>query len=47
MKVSNAVRELIAGRRAGHSLDAPFYTSQEMFDLDMEAIFGRHWIYVG
>ncbi|NMF87315.1 aromatic ring-hydroxylating oxygenase subunit alpha [Aromatoleum petrolei] len=47
MKVSNEVRELLAARRPGHSLDAQFYASQEIFDLDMEAIFGRHWIYVG
>ncbi len=47
MKISNQVRELIAGRRPGYNLDAPFYTAPEIYDLDMEAIFGRHWIYVG
>ncbi|MBT0961909.1 aromatic ring-hydroxylating oxygenase subunit alpha [Denitromonas iodatirespirans] len=47
MKVSNSLRELIAARRTGFNLDAPFYTADEVYDLDMEAIFGRHWIYVG
>lgn len=47
MKLSNQVRELIAARRPGYNLDAPFYTAAEIYDLDMEAIFGRHWIYVG
>ena len=38
---------LIDNRRPGYSLDAPFYTSPEVFAADMELIFGRHWIYVG
>ena len=29
----------------GHSLEAPFYASQEIFDLDMKAIFFRHWLF--
>ena len=47
MNVSNPLRELIAARRPGFNLDAPFYTAEEIHDLDMEVIFGRHWIYVG
>ena len=43
---SDAIRALVANRRPGHSLDAPFYTSPEVFDFDMEAIFGQHWIQV-
>src|SRR5579862_8272628 len=38
---------LIASRRAGYMLPAPFYLSQEVFERDVELIFGRHWIYVG
>jgi Rieske 2Fe-2S family protein len=38
---------LIARRRPGYSLEAPFYTSRAVFDLDLDLIFGRHWIYVG
>ena len=30
---------LINGRVPGYSLEAPFYTSQDVFDLDMAAIF--------
>ncbi len=37
--------DLVARRRPGFSLAAPFYTSQEFFDLDLEAIFGRHWLF--
>src|SRR5436305_12817940 len=37
----------LVGRRApGFSLEAPFYTSQDVFDVDMEAIFARHWLFV-
>ena len=40
------LRSLIARRQPGYSLEAPFYTSPEVFAADMEIIFGRHWIYV-
>ncbi|BAK76221.1 Rieske (2Fe-2S) domain protein [Pseudogulbenkiania sp. NH8B] len=41
------LRELVARRVPGYSLEAPFYTSPAVFDADMEHIFGKHWIYVG
>lgn len=41
------LRALLRNRKLGHSLDAPFYISPEVFAADMEGIFGRHWIYVG
>jgi Rieske 2Fe-2S family protein len=41
------LQSLIRSRRPGYSLEAPFYTAPEIFEADMEAIFGRHWIYVG
>ncbi len=41
------VRELVANRKPGYSLPAAFYTSQEVFDADVELIFGNHWINVG
>ena len=47
MQLSNEVRSLIARRRPGYSLEAPFYQNKEIFDLDMDVIFGRTWIYVG
>ena len=37
---------LINGRVPGYSLEAPFYTSQDFFDLDMSAIFTKHWLFV-
>jgi glycine betaine catabolism A len=40
------MRDLIDSRLPGWSLPAPFYTSQECFDLDMDAIFGNHWLFV-
>lgn len=40
-------RALLARRRANFSLEQAFYTSPEIFDLDIEAIFFRTWIYVG
>ena len=37
---------LVGSRAAGYSLEAPFYTSQEVFDLDMAAIWTKHWLFV-
>jgi glycine betaine catabolism A len=37
--------DLVERRAPGYSLEAPFYTSQEVFDLDVSAIFARHWIF--
>lgn len=47
MHISNEMRAMISRRRPGYSLEAPFYQNKDVFDLDMQAIFGRHWIYVG
>ena len=40
------MQDLIASREPGWSLPAPFYASQECFDLDLEVIFGKHWLFV-
>ncbi|MGW2291565.1 aromatic ring-hydroxylating oxygenase subunit alpha [Streptomyces phaeochromogenes] len=40
------VAEFVARRSVGQSLEAPFYVSQEFFDLDIEAVFARHWLFV-
>lgn len=37
---------LVRRRAPGHSLEAPFYTSQEVYDLDMDAIWTKHWLFV-
>ena len=39
-------RELLARRRPGYSLEAPFYLSDTLLQADMEHIFGQHWIFV-
>lgn len=46
MTVSADIRALIERRKKGYSLEAPFYRSEEIFALDMEAIFRKHWIHV-
>ncbi|SFJ81323.1 aromatic ring-hydroxylating oxygenase subunit alpha [Celeribacter neptunius] len=39
------IQELVDRREAYKSLEAPFYTSQEVLDLDLEVIFKNHWIF--
>ncbi|MGP3989306.1 aromatic ring-hydroxylating oxygenase subunit alpha [Streptomyces sp. 3N207] len=38
--------DLVTRRTVGHSLEAPFYVSDEFFGLDIEAVFARSWIFV-
>ena len=45
--ITPSISELIARRQPGHSLEAAFYTRPDVFEADLELIFGRHWIYVG
>lgn len=42
-----SLHQLLARRRPNFSLEAPFYTSPEIFKADIDIIFHRHWIYVG
>ncbi|KGJ03927.1 Rieske 2Fe-2S family protein [Paracoccus halophilus] len=39
------IHDLLARRVPGHALEQPFYTSAEIFQLDMEHIFYREWLY--
>ncbi|MFP5315499.1 MAG: aromatic ring-hydroxylating oxygenase subunit alpha [Actinomycetes bacterium] len=39
------ITELFNFRREGYSLDAPFYTDPTIFSIDMQAIFGQHWVF--
>ncbi len=43
----DTVRDLLLRRRAGHSLEAPFYLAEDVFQADLRLIFARHWIFVG
>ena len=47
LKSLGSVIPLIERRKPGFSLEAPFYLSDELFALDLETIWARHWIYVG
>jgi len=40
------ITALVERRKDGFSLEAPFYTSREVFDLDLDLIFSRHWLFV-
>lgn len=44
-KQLSEIAALFDNRRIGLSLDAPFYTDPTIFNLDMEGIFGTHWLY--
>jgi glycine betaine catabolism A len=41
------LQELIASRKPGYTLPAPFYLSQDVFEQDVARIFGRYWIFAG
>ncbi|MEQ8285894.1 aromatic ring-hydroxylating dioxygenase subunit alpha [Thalassospira sp.] len=40
------IKQLLHRREKGKSLEAPFYNAQDILDLDIEVIFGQHWIFV-
>jgi Rieske 2Fe-2S family protein len=39
------IAAMVARRTVGHSLEAAFYTSREVYDLDLDLIFGKHWLF--
>jgi Rieske 2Fe-2S family protein len=41
------VEPLIASRQRGFSLPQPFYTDEELFQLDLERVFRRRWLFAG
>ena len=41
------LHELIRSRPAGHSLPQAFYTSPDIYRLDVERVLRRHWNFVG
>ena len=47
MQDHSQIRELIHGRRPGHSLPQALYNSEAAFAFDQRAIFHRHWVLAG
>lgn len=47
MDAKNEMLRLIRERRPGVSLDRPFYTDPDFFELDLELIWRRDWLFVG
>ena len=47
MTARDEMLSLIQGRKPGHSLPQPFYVDQQFFDLDMELIWYRDWLFAG
>lgn len=43
---SDSTQDAVARRAVGHSLEGPFYTDREFYDLDLAAIFTRQWLFV-
>ncbi len=41
-----SIERLVDTRVPGYALEAPFYTSDDIYDLDIKAIFARHWLFV-
>lgn len=45
LRPSARVHDLVARRVPWQSLEADFYTDPDVFALDMEVVFGRHWVF--
>jgi Rieske 2Fe-2S family protein len=39
------IESLVKGRAVGYSLEAPFYIDPKVFELDISAIFAKHWLF--
>jgi Rieske 2Fe-2S family protein len=42
-----SIEDLIASQQPGYSLDQAFYTNREIFQLELERIIYRNWIFAG
>jgi Rieske 2Fe-2S family protein len=42
---ASGLADLVARRADGYALEAPFYNSPEIYDLDLDAIFSKHWLF--
>lgn len=45
MNAHISAQELLARRKPGHALEQPFYTSQSIYDLDLEHLFYKEWLF--
>ncbi|WP_370225996.1 aromatic ring-hydroxylating oxygenase subunit alpha [Pararhodobacter marinus] len=45
MRPEARARDLLNRRQPGHSLEQAFYTDADLYDLDLERIFYRDWLY--
>lgn len=43
--VADQVRAMLRNRRADHALEGAFYIDPDLYELDLEAIFYREWIF--
>ncbi|TGQ54501.1 aromatic ring-hydroxylating dioxygenase subunit alpha [Mesorhizobium sp. M1C.F.Ca.ET.193.01.1.1] len=42
---SPSIQEMLGRRKSGYALEQPFYTSQTVYQLDLEHIFYKEWLY--
>lgn len=47
MHTEENIRELLASQRPGYSLEQRFYTDPEIYELEIDAIVTRNWIFAG
>lgn len=43
--VAHSIHELLSRRVPGYSLEQPFYTAQDIFDLDLQNIHYKEWLF--
>lgn len=46
-KFSSSITTLLDARLDGHSLPSGLYTSDDVFQVDLDVFFAKHWIYIG
>jgi phenylpropionate dioxygenase-like ring-hydroxylating dioxygenase large terminal subunit len=44
---SSSIKTLIENYKSGYSLEQPFYTNQEVFDAEWNAIWQKNWLHAG
>jgi Rieske 2Fe-2S family protein len=42
-----SVEDLLERYRSGYSLEQPFYTDLQLFDLEWEHIWKKYWLFAG